>query len=338
VRSVHRLALVALTALCGTAPAWPNEAWAATPEEQEKSAQLFDAGRRQMMQPGQLDQACAALGQAYALDARGDILLNLAECHRRQGKTATAWAEFDQAIRYGEAEKFTEAIDVAKLRRDELAAVLSRLTVAVAPEVSALEGFAIALDGVALPPAAWNTAAVRDPGTYVLTARAKGRLPFEAKIELGAAKDAQTVTVELALEPPPPPPAPPPPPPPPPPPAPRPLPVWAWVVGGAGLGMLGAAAGLGAMSMDAGNALDAVCGPKRQCTPQEWAGFDYRSARDTEVTTFGAFVGVGAAGLAAVTAAAVGLGVGAAQRSVKPTGPTIGFWLGAQTVGVRGAF
>ena len=137
------------------------------------------------------------------------MLLNLAECHRRQGKTATAWVEFDTAIRIGAEVKFPEAVAAATRLRDDLAKRLSRVTVAVPPEVEALPELAIRLDGKPLPKSRWNEAAPHDPGEVEVTATAKGYERFARRVVLGAESDAQTI--DVALEPEPPPAAPPPP-------------------------------------------------------------------------------------------------------------------------------
>ena len=118
-------------------------------------------------------------------------MLNLAVCHRRQGKTATAWAEFDKALTHGTKVGFPEAIEEAKRLRDELAAMLSKLTVTVPPATAALEGLTVEVDGNPWPRERWNIAFVIDPGPIRVRARAKGYKPFEVQVELGADKDEQ---------------------------------------------------------------------------------------------------------------------------------------------------
>src|SRR5262249_26152099 len=57
---------------------------------------LFEEGRKSMAE-GKIDEACAKLGQSYAMDPALGTLLNLAVCHDKQGKSASAWAEFRTA-------------------------------------------------------------------------------------------------------------------------------------------------------------------------------------------------------------------------------------------------
>jgi hypothetical protein len=326
-----QVTLCGLAALLGT-----SHARALDEADRKKAEAMFDEGRKLMMEPGKLDEGCATLAKSYALHERGDTLLNLAECHSRQGKTATAWREFDQAIRIGASFKFQEAIEVAKMRRDQLAEKLSSLTVTIAPEVGALEGFTVTLDGAALDKLRWNQKENRDPGPVEVTASAKGYKPFVARVDVGADKDAKVVVVKLEKEPPPPPPPKPPPPkaPPPPPPSPA-KPVWPWIVGGVGLGLVGASIGLGVDVLGAGDELDARCGPQRSACPP---GYDFASVRSRELTNFGLFVGLGAGGLVALGAAGLGLGLSGSSGPAKSSTPKTSLHLSPTSAYVQGSF
>jgi hypothetical protein len=274
----------------------------------DEAEDLFDKGRKLMEDATKLDEACRTLEASLALHERGDTLLNLGECHRRQGKIASAHAEFDKALRIGASVGFGEATEVATRLRDELATKLSRVTVTVPAEVAALEGLVVELGGKPWPKERWNTAVPMDPGPIQVTAVAKGHKRFAADVALGAEKDDKTITVALEREPPPP--APPKPPPPPPPAPAAKKPVWPWVVGATGLGLAGAGVAFAFVQRGAAKELDDRCGEGRAACP---AGYDFEGARATELRSFGLFVGLGAGGLVALGAA--GLGLGLASRS-----------------------
>jgi hypothetical protein len=283
-------------------------------DDQSAAEELFERGRKLMENNATLNEACRTLQDSLKLWDRGDTVLNLAECHRRQGRTATAWFEFDRALSHGTKVHFPEAIVAATRLRDALAARLSKLTVAVPPATAAIAGLTVEVETTPLPlgdaPTSppqtwprdrWNTGVVLDPGRVRVTAHAKGYKPFEAEVELGADKDAKSIVVVLEVEPPPPPPPRPPPPPPGPPAQPRPL--WPWAVGAVGVALGGGAIVAEAVSRQAHDELDAKCGAARLCP----RGYDFNPARTRELAGFGLFVGMGAAAVVAVGAAGVGL-------------------------------
>ncbi len=276
-----------------------------------EATRLFEEGRALMGRRGQLDRACEVLVQSYAMHKRGDTLLNLAECHRRQGKTATAWREFDEAIRFAIHLSFPEAIEAAIKKRDELAKNLSRLVVAV-DEGALPASTDVTLDGKPLPKPQWNQTLYVDPGVHVVTATAPDHEPFEASAEVPP-KGSRTVLQVTPKAIPKPPATPPTPPPSTPPPTPAPrrepeaAPIWPYFVGGAGLVSLGVATLFVVDSTSAGSELDDACTAERKACP---VGYDASDARGREVRGFGFFVGFGVAGLGATTAGILGLLLG----------------------------
>ncbi len=302
-------------------------------DDQATAESLFDQGRKLMESNATLGEACRTLQESLRLWDRGDTMLNLAECHRRQGKTATAWAEFDKALSYGAKVGFSEAVQAATRLRDELAAKLSKLTVTVPPATAALPGLAVEVDGNPWPRDRWNTAFVIDPGPIRVRARAKGYQPFEVLVQLGADKDAKSVVVALEIEPPPPPP-----PPPRPGPVAKPRPRWPWFVGAAGVALGGAAVGSEIVSRSAGNELDTKCGAARQSCPH---GYDFSAARSREIVGFGLFVGLGTTGILALGAAGLGFGLSARGQtppSATSTPPSTSLVFSPTSLAVRTTF
>ncbi len=265
---------------------------AARADDDDPTEVNLNRARKLMESRSTLDQACKWLDNAYRITQRGDMLLNLAECHRRQGKTATAWSEFDKAIRIGAEVKFPEAVAAATQLRDDLATRVSHVTIQVAPATAALPGFTVELDGKSLPSAGWNVAVFHDPGGVDVTAHAKGYKPFVAHLDIGNEREDKTVEIALEREPPPPPPKPVPRPPP----APPSHSIWPWIVGGVGVALGGAAIAFEIDSKSAGSALDAGCGgPLRTA-----CRYDFAPDRARELRSYDLFVGLGAASIVAI--------------------------------------
>lgn len=319
-------ARLTLTVACGLALI--SAAADARADDQQKAEELFDRGRKLMQSATTLDEACRTLAESLKYMDRGDTVLNLAECHHRQGKTATAWAEFDKALSYGSKVGFPEAIRAATQLRNTLATKLSRLTVTIPAPTAALAGLTVEVDSHPWPRERWNTASVIDPGAVEISAKARGYKPFEVRVVIGAEKDAKTVVVVLEAEPPPPPP-----PPPPTPPAPLATPArprWPWIVGGVGVALGAAAIGAEIVAMSAHNKLDTMCGPARQSCAR---GYDFGPARTRELLGFGLFVGLGTSGVFALGAAGLGLGL----SSPAPTrGPSLVF--SPTTIAIQSTF
>lgn len=288
------------------------------PEEWE---QLFDRGREKMSAPATLDEGCRLLEQSYELRKRGDTLLNLAECHRRQGKTATAWREFDEAIKYAQEVEFAEAIKAAEGLRDHLATMLSRLRVDV--PAKELPDLKVWLDGKELPTAQWGEPLFVDPGPHAVRATAPEHSPFDQKVEvkpLGGEEAVVTVSLTPVAKPPAPPPAPPPPTP-----TEDGVPLWVFAVtGGASILAVGLSVGFGVDTVAAHDDLDAACGGEaRLACP---ASLDFEGLRGREERSFGLFVGLGAVGLAGAAASAIGLGVALGSSSDgdgSPSAPSV---------------
>lgn len=306
---------------------------ASSSDNREEAERLFDEGRELMMTPGKLDAACDTLARSLELMERGDTYLNLAECHRRQGKTATSWREFGKALEHAKTVEFKEAIETAKTIRDGLEAKLSRLTVRVDERTAALEGLAIELNGEPLPRDQWGTAMILDPQTYTVKATATGHQDFSSSVELGDDKDNKEVVVALEPVVPPPTPAPAPPPPP----APKPEPPPSTSDGGVHpltiIGFAVAGAGFIAYGVTGGLALDRRAGFDEDC-PDDLCPAGREDDIDEAILLADVASGMLAVGLAGT---AVGL-FSLFYFDLNDGEASAAIDIGPGTIGVRGSF
>ena len=201
---------IATTALVLLAALGVARAARAQAEPSAQIAQsLFDDGRT-LMDAHRYAEACPKFAESQRLDPGGGTLLNLALCHELEGRTASAWTEFRDALSLAIRDQRKDRKDLAEQHIMALAPKLVRLTVFV-PEAIAQSAPDITLDRARLPDAAWNTAIPVDPGEHRLVVSAAGRPPWEGVVS--TTEPGRTYSIEVALresvagapEPPPPP-------------------------------------------------------------------------------------------------------------------------------------
>jgi len=154
---------------------------------------LFEEGRS-LMQTQQLDKACAKFAESQRLAPASGTLLNLGECYAKQGKSASAWAAFKEAIPAARSANQADREQFARERVAEIEPKLVRLAIKVEAPAPQL---AVKRDGVALGEAAWGTAVPVDPGPHTVEASAPGKKPWKATIETS---DQSTEVVVPRLE------------------------------------------------------------------------------------------------------------------------------------------
>ena len=171
----------------------------AEPTSADKSlaTQLFKEGRT-LVDQGRVAEGCRKLEESQRLDPGGGTLLNLALCHEKEGRTATAWAEFTEALGIARKDDRPQRAEIAQQHIEALEPTLSRLTVQV-PAGSDLPDLEIKRDGTAVRRAAWGTAMPIDPGDHVIEAFALGKIPWKQTVTVGGKAEGKTITVP-ALE------------------------------------------------------------------------------------------------------------------------------------------
>jgi serine/threonine-protein kinase len=247
--SSARSVIAAIAVSTASFVAAPGSALAQPSGQDVATAQaLFDEGKR-LMGTGKYAEACPKLVESQRIDPGGGTLFAIALCHESEGKTATAWADFNVAA--AEARKDHRA-DREAAAVEHVRALVPKLTrVRVAPQVK-VTGLEIRRDGSRVGEAQWGTPLPIDPGDHVFEASAPGRTTWRQRIDVhgeGATVDVSVPSLaEDTTAPAPPPAAPAPPPAEPRPPSPPEesrggQKTWALVAGG--LGIAAAAVGLG---------------------------------------------------------------------------------------------
>lgn len=157
------------------------------------AAQLFEDGRALLGQ-GRIDQACPKLEESQRLDPGGGTLLNVALCHERQGRTATAWVEFVEARGAAKADNRTLRVAFAEAHIARLEPALSRVVVQVPPSTD-VPDLEIRCDGSAVGRATWGAAVPVDPGDHLIEAAAPGKVSWSQSVAVAPAGDIKTVVI-----------------------------------------------------------------------------------------------------------------------------------------------
>ncbi|MFT3769466.1 MAG: hypothetical protein QM820_28850 [Minicystis sp.] len=264
-----------------------------TAEERAVAETLFRDAKK-LMARGKVPEACEKFASSYKIDAAGGTLINLAMCHEIEGRTAAAWAEFNEALSVARKQG---RVDRQKAANEHIAALekrLSRLTITV-PATGAPAGLEVKIDGIVVAREALGTAIPVDPGDHLVTATATEKRPFETKISMkeGQRQDLPLPAFEVAAAPPPPPP--------------EPSGRWKLPVGiaalGAGAVLLGVGTYFGVRAVSSGGKVSEQC-PQKMCTPEGLAALaDGRSAASV---ANGTLIAGGAAAVAGTVLVIVG--------------------------------
>lgn len=160
---------------------------------------LFNQGR-DLMTAGKFAEACPKFEASQQLDPGLGTMLNLAECYEKTGRTASAWAEYREAIPLARAAGSKARQDLATERAQALQERLSTLTIRAMSGEDSNAHLEVRRDGVALQEAELGSPIPVDPGEHVVEAVAPGKQAWSSKVQVAA--NAAKVSVEIpALQP-----------------------------------------------------------------------------------------------------------------------------------------
>jgi tetratricopeptide (TPR) repeat protein len=288
-------ATLAAAAWLGGAAAY---AQTAAPKRQDPvAAQALFKAARQLVDKGNYAEGCPQFAASFELYPSASTMLNVAQCHEHDGKLATAWEAYNQALTLNHETKGEERRKgLEDLAKKGIAALEPRLPRLLITIKDAPKGLEVKRDGKDFPLAALNTALPADPGSHRIDVSAPGYRDETRSVTLEASK---TATVEITLQPAAP--------------AGKPAsdahssaPVWPWIVGAGGIALSGAAVfflvdDLGAIHALRDNCREVPGGT--YCPPS----YDYQADNARKNRDLPLFIGLGSAGVLAIGAAIVGL-------------------------------
>lgn len=168
---------------------------AAGEAERRQAQSLFDQARR-LIEAGDATKACPLFAESQRLDPGGGTLLNLAACHEKEGRLATAYAEYQEALSIALRDGRRDRESVARDRAAALEARLPKLRVQLETAHSEV---VFELDGAALTSMVQQAPTALDPGTHELRVSAPG---YQSRVLSFEASEGKLSVVRVpALEP-----------------------------------------------------------------------------------------------------------------------------------------
>ncbi|MBX3230855.1 MAG: hypothetical protein KIT84_01450 [Labilithrix sp.] len=156
------------------------QAPAAAPPPTAAAQLLFDEGR-ELMKREDFAAACPKFVESHRLQPAGGTILHAASCHQSEGKLATAWTEFNEALSFALRDKRTDRERVARTQIEALGPQLGKLALDVASEARANTALVVTIDGTPLDRAAWSAPIPLDAGTHAIVASAPGFLELRTE-------------------------------------------------------------------------------------------------------------------------------------------------------------
>lgn len=158
---------------------------------------LFEEGVR-LMREKKYAEACPKLAESHKLEPGGGTIFNLALCLEQEGKLASAYVAFDEALGRAKKDNNKQRAQLAEERMAALKPKLSRVTISVTkPEAD--EKLDVRLDGTPLGEQAWGIPFYADVGMHTLTAEAPGYRPWKSEFRVDTAAKPYEISVP-ALE------------------------------------------------------------------------------------------------------------------------------------------
>lgn len=148
------------------------------------------------MDAGQFSEACPKLAESQRLDPATGTLLNLAVCHEKDGKLASAWTEYSGVVTAARREGRTERVGYAEERIRAIQPQLSRLVIEL-PKDHDVSGLEILLDATPVGRPALGVALPVDPGEHSVTARAPGKKSWQTTVSIPTGPSSQSIVVPI---------------------------------------------------------------------------------------------------------------------------------------------
>ena len=172
----------------------PASAQSSEPSAHTVAVDMFDAGD-DLMKSGRIHEACPKYAESYRLDPRLGALLHWADCLEQDGKLASAYAAFRDAVELAERSADRRR-DFAVARVRSLEPRLSRIIID-APKDALPQDVTIQLDSLSIVASGLGVGIAVDPGEHSVRASARGCVPFSSSFVVNGEGQVQRVAIPV---------------------------------------------------------------------------------------------------------------------------------------------
>jgi hypothetical protein len=152
---------------------------------------LFQDAQK-LLTAGRVHEACAKFAESQRDDPGLGTLLRLALCHEKEGKTATAWAEFEDAAAQAQRRNEADRESFARAHAAALDRSLDRVVIQVETRPANMR---LVVDGGEVGLGVLGTALPLDPGDHVIEASAPGKRAWATRLSLAPGGARQDVLI-----------------------------------------------------------------------------------------------------------------------------------------------
>ncbi len=163
-------------------------------QDESVAEALYRDGQR-LIDAGKVHEACLKFAESQRLDPATGTLIATAACHEKEGKLASAWAEFRDAVGLAQHAHEPGRERYARTHAQALETNLYRVTIDLP---SPPPGVEIKVDARSLGPAALGTALPLDPGHHRVEVTAPGLTSWTRDLDVPPTGGAEQLTVSFA--------------------------------------------------------------------------------------------------------------------------------------------
>ncbi|HRI67388.1 MAG TPA: hypothetical protein PK156_24260, partial [Polyangium sp.] len=176
----------------------PPSAFAGPAETRAAADALFREGRA-LVKQGNFAEGCAKLEGSQNLDPAPGTLLALADCFEKDGRLASAWSTWNDAVVLAKQRNDKRRQETAEKRAKQLEPKLPKLQINVASN-SGVEGLVVKRNDKIVESSVFGSAIPVDPGSQTIAAAAPGHEPWSTSVDIKPEPGVTNVSVPVLVK------------------------------------------------------------------------------------------------------------------------------------------